>query len=221
MSSHGTKVTNDPASAVKYEKTGLITSDSLAAESLSHGGSFGAGSHAAASAQPSASSTAANTDISGATVLASAPDAESRMAQSEWSEQEQLNAGKGLGKAAGRGPTYNTPADERNAALRSGEHVGHAYDTAHGHANAAPAPTYVHHDGGVGKPKGKNIHEGGFDSDAPNASFNQDIGGKSDPGRLAEKGMQLHTAESGAGSGPRQKKVTGEGQFDVLGDASA
>jgi hypothetical protein len=39
------------------------------------------------------------------------------------------------------------------------------------------------------KPKGKDLHEGGFDSSAPNASFRTDIGSKRDPGRVALQGL--------------------------------
>jgi len=51
------------------------------------------------------------------------------------------------------------------------------------------------------KPKGANVTEGGFDGSAPNASFNGDVGGKNDPGRLAEQAMAKSAAESGAAGG--------------------
>lgn len=68
------------------------------------------------------------------------------------------------------------------------------------------APTYVdvnqapnyYRDGEAPKPHGKNITEGGFDSDAPNASFNTtDIGGKKDPGRAAMKKTERSAGDSG------------------------
>ena len=73
------------------------------------------------------------------------------------------------------------------------------------------------------KPKGQNITEGGFDSSAPNASFNSDIGGKNDPGRAALQDLQRADAQAGgdAGAGPRQSGVTNDGQFDILKDAEA
>ena len=72
-------------------------------------------------------------------------------------------------------------------------------------------------------PKGQNVQQGGFDSGAPNASFDTDIGGKNDPGRVALGEFQRSAAESGpdAGSGPRQSGVSNDGQFDVLKEASA
>ncbi|KAK8214837.1 hypothetical protein M8818_002420 [Zalaria obscura] len=220
MSSAGTKVTKDPQAQndPKVEGAGTITSDSLAGESLSQGGSFGAGSHVAASKQPSASTTTNNTDTSGATKLDPAPDAEARQASEEWSESAQLNAGKGLGKSAGVGPTYN---------IDSGG--GKPYNTTTGSgSNVGVAPNYVNTPanrvGGSARPHGANISEGGFDSGAPNASFNQDIGGKNDPGRVALNEFQRKDAESGAdaGGGPRQAGVTNDGQYSALGgDTSA
>jgi hypothetical protein len=107
------QVTTDPASKQEIpESVGVVTSDSLAGESLKEGGAFGEGNpHAAASKQPSAGTTTNNTDTSGATVLPPAVDAESREAQEGWSENAQLNAGKGLGKDAGVGPTYNATSE--------------------------------------------------------------------------------------------------------------
>jgi len=213
------QVTSDPASQnPKTESAGTVTSDSLAAESLSSGGSFASG-NAAASAQPSKGFTGNTTDTSGATTLNAAPDAEARQSQEAWSEQGALNAGSGLGKDAGQGSTYTTPSDDAKsgADASSGE-----YNTSTGSGtNTGAAPSYVNAGAGIvedsQKPKGQNITEGGFSSDAPNASFNNDIGGKNDPGRLAEQKMQLHTAQSGGDAGgPRQKGVTGDGQFDAL-----
>jgi len=77
------------------------------------------------------------------------------------------------------------------------------------------------------KPKGANITEGGFDSSAPNASFNGDVGGKNDPGRLAETAMARSAAESGAAGGDNtvtsKSGLTKEGAgYEALGgDAPA
>jgi len=213
------QVTSDPASQnPKTESAGTVTSDSLAAESLSSGGSFASG-NATASAQPSKGFTGNTTDTSGATTLNAGPDAEARQSQEAWSEQGALNAGSGLGKDAGQGSTYTTPSDDAKsgADASSGE-----YNTSTGSGtNTGAAPSYVNAGAGIvedsQKPKGQNITEGGFSSDAPNASFNNDVGGKNDPGRLAEQKMQLHTAQSGGDAGgPRQKGVTGDGQYDAL-----
>ena len=87
-------------------------------------------------------------------------------------------------------------------------------------AKAGSAPTYVANvtgdilDEGKLKPKGRNITEGGFDSDdSKNASFNADIGTENDPGRAAELKLQRENAEAAgdAGSGPRQKGIQNDG----------
>lgn len=91
-------------------------------------------------------------------------------------------------------------------------------------SSAAAAPSYVSsvvsEAAKSGKPHGKNITEGGFDSDpSKNASFTSDIGGEEDPGRAAENQFQRQTLESGndaAPGVPRQKGVSDDGQYDVL-----
>jgi hypothetical protein len=188
------QVTKDPESTSnpKIEKPGTITSDSLAAESLRDGGSFGLGSHAAASQQPSASTNTNNTDTSGATTLPAAPDAEARQALEDWNEDAQFNAARGVqGNNSGSGP--------------------------------AATSSYLATSTGSAPPHGKNITEGGFDANAPNASFNNDIGGKNDPGRQALKDMQKSALQAvgDVGGATKQKNVTNDGQFDVLGDTSA
>lgn len=54
--------------------------------------------------------------------------------------------------------------------------------------------------------------------DGPNASFSSDIGGKEDPGRVAEKKIFEQNAQRGdVGSmGVKQESITGGGQFDIL-----
>jgi len=71
------------------------------------------------------------------------------------------------------------------------------------------------------KPAGTNITEGGFDSSAPNASFSGDIGGKNDPGRVAEQGM-ANRAAGQFGSGDSGDKIQGgQGGFENLKEESA
>ncbi|TAQ90064.1 hypothetical protein B7494_g1611 [Chlorociboria aeruginascens] len=74
-----------------------------------------------------------------------------------------------------------------------------------------------------GDPKGRNLTEGTERYDGKNASFNGDIGGINDPGRVAEQAMLRSNANTEASSGlPAQKGMSGNGQFDVLGgDTSA
>ena len=144
-------------------------------------------------AQPSYSTTTNTADISSATRLEPAPDAEARKASEEWSEAAQLNAGIGLGKDAGRAPTWNTPSS------------GVADTT-----NEAGAPR------GEDLPKGKNLTEGGFDADAPNASYSTAIGTKKDPGRVALQRFEEENTPYSGGAGPREGRISNDGQFDAL-----
>jgi hypothetical protein len=71
------------------------------------------------------------------------------------------------------------------------------------------------------QPKGKNLQEGGFDSNAPNASFTTDIGGENDPGRAALNQIEASNVPVSGGAGARQQQVTGNGQYSNLGETSA
>jgi hypothetical protein len=89
------KVTD--STATKTEKPGTITSDSLAAESLSSASGTFANNKATPSSQPSNSTTANNTDTSSATTLPPAKDAQARGNEEETSlsaEQAELDAGR-------------------------------------------------------------------------------------------------------------------------------
>ena len=70
----------------------------------------------------------------------------------------------------------------------------------------------------TGKPKGKNITEGGFDDDpSNNASFTSDIGTENDPGRKAESDMQKMAQSASGGTGPRQAPgASDNSQYDLL-----
>ena len=101
----------------------------------------------------------------------------------------------------GRGPIYATPDNDRAAAALQSDDSGNAEYNANtgGSRNAGTAPT-----GGYSssaerargenefKPHGKNITEGGFDSDA---SFNQDIRTEKDQWRLAEQNLEARNAQ--------------------------
>jgi hypothetical protein len=186
------QVTTDPRSQndPKNENPGVVTSDSLAAQSIREGGSFAANSDARGPMdQPSYSTNTNTTDTSNAVRLEPAVDAEARQASEEWNESAQLNA-----TLSGKGPTYNTASGGSDSGVTSAA------------GNVEP------------KPKGQNLQEGGFDPNAPNASFNTDIGSKNDPGRAALDRIDVPVA---GGAGPRQSNLTNDGQFDVLKDASA
>ena len=86
--------------------------------------------------------------------------------------------------------------------------------------NAAPGyvGSVVSEANRTGKPKGKNITEGGFDDDpSKNASFNSDIGSEDDPGMKAIGDMQRKTQNVSGGTGPRQAPGDSDNsQYDVL-----
>ncbi|ORY14422.1 hypothetical protein BCR34DRAFT_232504 [Clohesyomyces aquaticus] len=208
---HGQKVTTDSRSKIEVgEAVGVVTSDSLAAESKS----FGEGNaKAVISKQPSKSTNTNNTDISNATRLEPAPDAEAREAQEGWSETSQLNAGQGLGKESGVGPTYATGGGSGS--------TGGVLDPLADHAQGGITGGYAGagdsaRDPGEFRPKGKNITEGGFDDSAPNASFNQAIGTKKDPGLVAEAKFERDNAYSGADGISKQAGFTGDSPYDAL-----
>ena len=82
------------------------------------------------------------------------------------------------------------------------------------------APTYVKADVldrvQHAKPKGKNLHEGGIEDDAPNASSMGEIGTENDPGRLAEQRFEARNAEDPRHAGPRDMKLQGEQGYEAL-----
>jgi len=196
--SKGTKVTDPNAPAIK-EPAGPVAADSLAAESDAFSQNRGG--------QPlgvsGGSSTFANTNTSGAQRLDPTPDAESRQ------------DGSGAYPDALGGQDRSTGAGQTGA-YTSGGHGGTG-----GSAHADTAPSYVNadRDASYGNPKGRNLTEGGFSSDEKNASFSTDIGGKNDPGRLAEQNFQTSNANTrGAAGLPTQKGTTGDSQYGVLGN---
>ncbi|KAI9813398.1 MAG: hypothetical protein M1827_004072 [Pycnora praestabilis] len=249
-SSSGAKVTKDPEAQNNpiQEGPGGITSDSLAADSTKSGGAFSENKGAAPLGVDSNSSTLSNTDTSGATKLDSTPNAEARQAQTEWQESSTQNSGAagqkypegagGQGDFDGQhsaeygyagGPT--SAKQERDSKQSSGGDYGTSSsggDSYQQSKQGGTAPSSldpsVDEFTSAKKPKGKNITEGGFDEDAPNASMgNSDIGTENDPGRVATNDMQRKQAESGpdAAGGPRQKELTKDGQYDVLSSDQA
>lgn len=174
--------------------------DSLAGESIQGGGSFAANSDVRGVSGTAASSTTTNTtDTSNATQLDAAPD----------SARREQDVGQDV-PSGGNGPTYVSGAGGIGAGASVRESGG---SSAAGYAASSM--------GGSDKPHGKNITEGGFDPNAPNASFNNDVGGKNDPARVALGGMQEADVPSAGGAGPRQGGLTKDGQFDTLDETSA
>ncbi|KAI9697755.1 MAG: hypothetical protein M1836_004431 [Candelina mexicana] len=232
--SSGTKVSTDPASKAytNSEPTGAVASDSLAAESINSGGGFSENKNVQSLSVSGSKSTLNTTDTSGATTLSPAPDAEARLAQSDWNETsklksaEQLSQDQTSSKSNLGNMTHSTSGSgaDTHTSKTSNESIAAGSNIQGSTAPSALSSTTNQH-AKESKPKGKNITEGGFDDDpGKNASFTSDIGDNNDPGRAAENKMQREVAESGpdaGGSGPRQKGLTKDGQFDALGDEAA
>ena len=198
-----TQVT-DPNAPQIHEGAGAVASDSLAAESSREGGDFSENRNSEPLGVSGSNSTFANENTSGARRLDPALDAEARMAKEDWAEEKKLGAGSSYPDSGQRGS--------------SGDNDG-------GSSNVGTAPTYVNSQYvDAGGPKGKNLHEGGFESrDANNASFNSEIGSKNDPSRLAEQKFQRQNADYDGEAGiPRQDGVLEDNAYETLKrDASA
>ncbi|KAH9220933.1 hypothetical protein DL95DRAFT_478258 [Leptodontidium sp. 2 PMI_412] len=198
---HGTKVTDSNEPQIR-EGAGPVASDSLAAESTRDGGGFAQNRNSEPQGVAGANSTFANENTSGARRLDPALDAETRMAEEDWAEKKKLGAADSVG--AQRGP---------------------GSDETGGSSSAGIAPSYVNsqfHD--TAGPKGRDLHEGGFESrDSNNASFNSEIGSKNDPSRLVERKFQRQNADYDGEAGmPRQKGDLEDNTYDTLKrDASA
>lgn len=196
---------------------GIVTSDSLAGESLQGDGHFGEGNpKAAASSQPSAGSTTANTDTSGARKIDAAVDAEARDAASGWSEQQQLSAGSGLGlgKEHGVGPTYNKVGGATGHGTSTQAPSAHVEEVQGGFAGAADP--VLEKEGAFGMP-GKNVTED------PNLTGKREfgaIGTNKDPARQAELDFAKKAAASG-GVGLKGGPQEGESKFSGLKDEAA
>jgi hypothetical protein len=192
----------------------MVTSDSLAGESIKGDGSFGEGNpKAAASNQPSKSTNTNNTDTSGATKLNPAVNAEARDATEGSNETQQLNAGAGLGKEAGRGPTYGTNTSASGptggAPNSDGGNVTGGYA---GAADQARNP-------GELKPKGKGLTE---TDDLEGKTAFGEIGTDQDPSRVAETNMAKRDAMPGGAAGAKDTSVQdGGSKFSGLSEEQA
>ncbi|KAL8829055.1 MAG: hypothetical protein Q9170_006328, partial [Blastenia crenularia] len=233
----GTKVTTDPSSYQNpiSESAGPIASDSLAAESSRSGGAFASNPNSTPQSVSGSSSTFANTDTSGARKLDPAPDAAEREAKEAWREvpdEARGTAGQKYPEGAGSvefagshnadgysggpsraqqevGHSGYTPVGMRGGAAGGDDEAVSEENNTSSKAEAAPGYVYSvkSEPAQTGKPHGKNITEGGFDSDdSKNASFNAEIGSKDDPGRAATEQFQTTAQTSAGGKGARQEK---------------
>lgn len=214
------KVTTDPAASRQpiEEPSGPVANDSLAAESVRHGGAFADNWGAEPMGVSGQQSTLKNTDTSSASTLPSAPKGamrEDRQRQTKYPE----GLG-GQGNFPGRhlpetGYTGGPTTTKKQMGLHGGEYPA---SEKMGGQQAAAASSSGYQSNPNQKPKGKNLTEGGFESsDRNNASFNSEIGSKQDPGRAAENKFQRHVAESGHDvGGPRQKGVDNQNWYQPL-----
>ncbi|TKA71998.1 hypothetical protein B0A55_07665 [Friedmanniomyces simplex] len=223
---------NNPSSTPKNENPGTVTSDSLAAESIQGGGSFGANSDARGPmGQSSAGTNTNNTDTFGATELPAAVNRDAREAEDSWGEERKVQAGDGLGSGSGNGSgtgqTSNSASMESSSG-GSGSTGSYAQGATGGYSDNTSSSTssgnsgsgsgstsggsYASATGGSGSswsnnentaPSNSGSGSADFDN-APNASFTTDIGGKDDPGRAALGGMEARNARGAGGEGARQ-----------------
>ncbi|KAL8725141.1 MAG: hypothetical protein Q9166_007545 [cf. Caloplaca sp. 2 TL-2023] len=241
--SQGMKHTTDPEAYHNpiSEGAGAVASDSLAAESSRSGGAFSSNRNSEPQSVSGSSSTFNNTDISGARVLDAAPDAAEREAKEAWREvpdEARGVAGQKYPEGAGNvdfsgrhnvdgysgGSSAAKSAVGDSGYAPSGIRGGTAPGTGDDNSSSSmadAAPGYVSsvqsNPAQTGKPHGKNITEGGFDSDdSKNASFTSDIGDKNDPGRGAEEQFQTTAQTSAGGKGQQQSGLTKDGQYDAL-----
>ena len=189
-----------------------MTADSLAAESVNAGGDFAENRGSEPLKVKGSNSTFANDDISAATTLPPAQDAESRddVSQSQDTPSSSTTgpAGEKYAEGAGGQPSFSGKTSAEG-------YAGASTDEKSGVHEVGAAPAYVTTLAAekTAKPKGKNITEGGFEGEADSAL--PEPGSEDDPGRAALQGLQNRQAAT-VGAGPRQGAVTGDGQYDLL-----
>jgi len=197
------------------ETSGLVTSDSLAAESARTGGGFAENENAELTRAKGASSTLNTTDTSAASTLPPAVDGAAREKNEALSgTSDDVKGTAGLKYPEGAG-SVDFPgahnADGYVGGPRSAQPS--SYETAPSYTATVTGDAIPE---GQLKPKGDNLTEG----DIPKTkTFTGDVGGPHDPGRLAEQGFQKINADTAA-TVPRQQQENveegGSGQFDVL-----
>jgi len=198
----------DPHDTLR-ESTGPVASDSLAADSIRAEGEFSKNPGNEPWGVKGENSTFANTNTSGATRLHPASDAEARMAEDDWAEEKKLGTSATSYPGAANGQSKGLAVEDTRG----------SYQTGGSTSNAGTAPSYVNSQFvNVSGPKGKNLTEGGFESnDRNNASFNSEIGSRNDPGRVAEAKFQRENADSAFDAGvPRQGRNAGDTPYDAL-----
>ncbi|KAL2821269.1 hypothetical protein BDW59DRAFT_164300 [Aspergillus cavernicola] len=235
----GVKNTTDPISNRSVqEPSGPVVNDSLAAESISGGGSYNENRGAQPLGVSSGNTTTKTTDTSAATVLQSAPNAGDR--GDPQSQERYPDALGGQADYPGAhlpesgyvgGPTaakkdlginrHEYPASEKlsqpqsQSQSQSKSRAG-AGASGSGYQTRSATAAQKHSTAAAGQ--GKNQSE--FPDDPKyNNSFNSEIGSQDDPGRQSELKFQHREAETvaaAAAAAPAQKGTGGQTWYEPL-----
>ena len=198
------QVRHDPEAARNpiQEGTGVVASDSLAAESVREGGGFADNPNSAPSGVPGAKSTLANTDTSAATTLDAAPDANAREAREAWDETAELKgSGAGLKYPEGSGGQPNL-----QGAMSEQGYVGGPSGTGTGSGSGS----------GFGSSSSGNPGSGSGSGSGFGSSSGGDAGGSF----AAAAGSGAGTS-SGGGSGANTGSSTGQSGASSRRDVDA
>ncbi|KAL6235970.1 hypothetical protein BDW75DRAFT_208130 [Aspergillus navahoensis] len=218
----GVKNTTDPLSNRPInEPSGPVLKDSLAAESVNHGGTFNENRNAEPIGATSQNTTTNTTDTSAATKLPSASNAREREephgsqrypdalgGQAEFPGAHIPETGYVGGSTAAKKdlginkPNY--PASEKldSQSKTRGQSRAQAPASGSGYQTRSATAAQKQNDSSAIAGQG-----GEFPSDPKyNASFNSEVGSEDDPGRLAEQKFQRREAETvAAAAAPAQK----------------
>lgn len=243
-----TKVTQVPEAARNpVRESGSVINDSLAAESTRSGGAYSQNRRAEPLGVAGNQSTLNNTDTSGANELSSASSGATREDRDKQERYPEALGGQGnfpgthvpetgytggstaakqsMGINQGAYPasqkvSQSESESESQSQPQAAEASGSGYRSEY---NGGQAPPYIQHVTGQlrnTKPKGKNLQEGGFDSDPNNnASFTSEIGSDQDPGRYGENYSQRKAVENGApdvARGPTEKGIDDKTWYQPL-----
>ena len=123
--------------------------------------------------------------------------------------------------SSGQGGSSSSGRDTKTSSSSNNEDSSSHVDTAPGYITSVVAQPDQH----TGKPHGKNLHDvtdTGFEDDSgKNVTSLDDVDSEDHPGRATVQDFQNRQAGT-VGSGPRQGKLSGEGEYDALsGDTPA
>jgi len=235
----GMKNTTDPrAKEPIQEATGVVASDSLAADSYNSGGGFADNDDAAPSGQPGAGSTLNTTDTSAARKLDQAQSHATRnddddsattgSAGTKYPDQSgqpsfsgATNAG---GYSGGNSAGYKAQQEQDNQGYQGATGDGHSQGqsgTNFYSKETDVAPNYVAdvYLGDNNKPKGNNLKED--DNLRGKRVDDYEVGSQNDPGRAAVQGFSNAASTGQVGGGGAQTEIDGDNTYDTLRDENA